>query len=144
MSVILISSDDKHFPVDFEVAQLSTLIKNMVLDLNPDGLTEDFEAPVPNVKSNVLAKVLEWCEHHKDTTFPEDEDEEDRRARAVDDWDKDFLKLDQQQLQDIILAANYLNIKPLLESGCKIVADAIRGKTSEELLVIFARVPATE
>ena len=37
----------------------------MINDLHPDGLEEDFEIPTPNVRANVLCKVLEWCEHHK-------------------------------------------------------------------------------
>lgn len=58
--VILVSSDDEKFPVEQKVAEKSILIKNMINDLNPDGLTEDFEIPTPNVRANVLSKVLEW------------------------------------------------------------------------------------
>jgi S-phase kinase-associated protein 1 len=135
--VILISVDDEKFPVDVKVAEKSILIKNMISDLNPDGLQEDFEIPTPNVKANVLAKVLEWCEHHKNTVFPDDDDEDSRKTAPIDEWDKNFLKVDQEMLYEIVLAANYLNIKPLLDSGCKIVAEMIKGKSPEELRRTF-------
>lgn len=135
--VIIVSSDDEKFPVDLKVAEKSILIKNMVNDLNPDGLEEDFELPTPNVKLTVLAKILEWCEHHKDIIFPDDDEEDAKKSAPVDEWDKNFLQVDQEMLYEIMLAANYLNIRPLLDSGCKIVAEMIRGKSPEELRRTF-------
>lgn len=123
--------------MDLKVAEKSILIKNMVNDLNPDGLEEDFELPTPNVRSTVLAKVLEWCEHHKDSIFLDDDDEDAKKSAPVDEWDKNFLLVDQELLYEIMLAANYLNIRPLLDSGCKIVAEMIRGKSPEELRRTF-------
>ena len=69
--------------------------------------------------------------------FPDDDDEDARKSAPVDEWDKNFLKVDQEMLYEIILAANYLNIRPLLDSGCKIVAEMIRGKSPEELRRTF-------
>lgn len=36
-------------------------------------------------------------------------------------------------LFDIILVANYLDIKHLLDIGCKTVTNMIKGKTAEEI-----------
>jgi len=135
--VILVSSDDEKFPVEQKVAEKSILIKNMINDLNPDGLTEDFEIPTPNVRANVLSKVLEWWEHHMNTVCQDDEDEDARRSVPVEEWDRNYLKVDQEMLYEIILAANYLNIKPLLDSGCKMVAEMIKNKSPEELRKTF-------
>ncbi|KAG7662328.1 uncharacterized protein J8A68_004099 [[Candida] subhashii] len=139
--VILISSDEIKFPVDQQIAEKSILIKNMINDLNPDGLQEDFEVPISNVKSTVLSKVLEWCEHYRDTNFQDDDDEDDdiKKAIPVEEWDKKFLTFDNDDelLFDIITAANFLNIKPLLETGCKMVADLIMKKSPEELRRTF-------
>lgn len=135
--VILISADDERFPVDLVIAQKSVLIKHMIADLMPDGLTEDFEIPTPNARGNVLAKVLEWCEHHRNSVFSEDDDEDTRKSTPVEEWDRTFLKVDQEMLYEIISAANYLNIKPLMDSGCKVVAEMIKGKSPEELRRLF-------
>ena len=61
-------------------------------------------------------------------TLPEDE-------KNV--WDKDFVKVDDETLFNLILAANYLDIKSLLDLTCKTVADEIKGKTPEEIRVRF-------
>ncbi|MCP6508344.1 hypothetical protein NL478_26625, partial [Klebsiella pneumoniae] len=52
-------------------------------------------------------------------------------------WDADFVKVDQATLFDLILAANYLNIKGLLDLTCQTVADMIKGKTPEEIRKTF-------
>ncbi|RYQ80728.1 hypothetical protein Ahy_Scaffold1g106941 isoform C [Arachis hypogaea] len=52
-------------------------------------------------------------------------------------WDAEFVKVDQATLFDLILAANYLNIKSLLDLTCQTVADMIKGKTPEEIRKTF-------
>ena len=52
-------------------------------------------------------------------------------------WDQDFLKVDQGTLFEIILAANYLDIKGLLEVTCKTVANMMKGKSAEEIRKLF-------
>ena len=59
-------------------------------------------------------------------------------------WDQDFLKVDQGILFQLILvgifhshAANYLDIKGLLDVTCKTVANMIKGKVLEEIRRTF-------
>ncbi|VAH53405.1 unnamed protein product [Triticum turgidum subsp. durum] len=52
-------------------------------------------------------------------------------------WDAEFIKVDQATLFDLILAANYLDIKGLLDLTCQTVADMIKGKTPEEIRKTF-------
>lgn len=58
-------------------------------------------------------------------------------TRDVRSWYADFLKVDQGTLFELILAANYLDIKGLLDVTCKTVAKMIKGKTHEELKKTF-------
>ncbi|KAI6671532.1 hypothetical protein NL676_006417 [Syzygium grande] len=89
--------------------------------------------PLPNVTSRILAKVIEYCKKHVESAKSEDRTtEEDLKA-----WDAEFVKVDQATLFDLILAANYLNIKGLLDLTCQTVADMIKGKTPEEIRKTF-------
>ena len=126
-SVKLKSKQEEVFEVEKEVACRSVTVKNMVDD------TETLNAPVPlpMVDSKILIKVIEYCKYHhkaESESLPEDE-------KNV--WDKDFVKVDDETLFNLILAANYLDIKSLLDLTCKTVADEIKGKTPEEIRVRF-------
>lgn len=112
------------------------MLITLFIDIGGD---DDVEIPLPNATSNVLKKILEYCEYHKDELAPASEDESDRIKRTTDisDWDQRFLSVDQEMLFEIILAANYLDIRPLLDIGCKTVANMIKGKTPEEIRRTF-------
>ena len=126
MNVKLKSKQEEVFEVEKEVACRSVTVKNMVEDT---GL--DTPVPLPMVDSKILIKVIEYCKYHhkaESESLPEDE-------KNV--WDKDFVKVDDETLFNLILAANYLDIKSLLDLTCKTVADEIKGKTPEEIRVQF-------
>jgi len=132
--VTLKSCDDVEFKVEIPVASRSILLKNMIEDV---GET-DQSIPLPNVNEKVLKKVLEWCTHHVNDPQPATDDDDSRRRNTeIDDWDQKFLNVEQDMLFEIILAANYLDIKPLLDIGCKTVANMIKGKSPEEIRSTF-------
>lgn len=91
------------------------------------------------VNATVLAKVLEWCEHHRGDPPASTDDDSDSRRKTTDieEWDQKFMQVDQEMLFEIILAANYLDIKALLDVGCKTVANMIKGKSPEEIRKTF-------
>ncbi|XP_022135870.1 SKP1-like protein 1B [Momordica charantia] len=126
--IVLKSSDGETFEVEEAVAVESQTIKHMIEDDCADNVI-----PLPNVNSAILAKVIEYCKKHVET--------DDKDSKAVDDslktWDAEYVKVDQNTLFDLILAANYLNIKGLLDLTCQTVADMIKGKTPEEIRKTF-------
>ncbi|MFS7930061.1 putative S-phase kinase-associated protein [Helianthus anomalus] len=123
--IVLKSSDGETFEVEETVALESQTIKHMIEDDCADTVI-----PLPNVTSKILSKVIEYCKKHvqADDKSP-DED--------LKSFDSDFVKVDQGTLFDLILAANYLNIKSLLDLTCQTVADMIKGKTPEEIRKTF-------
>ncbi|KAK8113655.1 E3 ubiquitin ligase complex SCF subunit scon-3 [Apiospora kogelbergensis] len=137
-TMIRLQSNDNHtIDVEKAVAERSLLIKNMLEDLGDAAVSETI--PIPNVTESVLRKVIEWCEHHRGDPPATNEDESDTRKRTteIEEWDQKFMQVDQEMLFEIILASNYLDIKPLLDVGCKTVANMIKGKSPEEIRKTF-------
>ena len=95
--------------------------------------------PLPNVNGATLKKVIEWCEHHRADyeEFAEEDESTQPRLDDIPDWDVSFFNIDQAEIFEIILAANYLDIKGLLNIGCKSVAKMITGKTPEQIRQLF-------
>ena len=58
-------------------------------------------------------------------------------GEVVDEWDAAFVTIDQEMLFELILAANYMDIKSLLDLTCAKVASMIKGKTPEEIRKTF-------
>ena len=124
--VKLLSKEQEGFEVPKEVALRSVTVKDMT-----DDTGMDTPVPLPMVSSKVLTSVIEYCTYHH-RAEKEETPEDERRV-----WDQAFVKVDDEALFSLILAANYLNIKPLLDLVCKAVADEIKGKTPDEIRARF-------
>lgn len=115
---------------------MSKIVEDTV-DGEDDG--EDHEIQLPNVKSTVLAKVIEYCEHYQTeemtpiTTPLKSSKIED----MVQPFYAEFVKLDQNMLFELVTAANFMDIKPLLDLACLAVSIMIKGKSAEELRAMF-------
>ncbi|KAL2459967.1 SKP1-like protein 11 [Abeliophyllum distichum] len=120
--IVLKSTDGETFEVEESVAVQFQSIKHMF----EDNLAGSF-IPLPNINSEILAKVIDYCKHHVNDTTDEVADEN------LKGFDADFVNVAHNTLFDLILAANYLNIKSLLDLTCQSVADMIKGKTPEEI-----------
>ena len=130
MSVTLISADSQRFAVDAAVAAQSVTIQNTVEEIGGDE-----PVPLPNVSGAALARVIEFC-----TSRASHQDPADPATDARSEFDASFvadLKADRAMMFDLIMAANYLNIKPLLDLLCRTVAGMISGKTVEEIREMF-------
>jgi S-phase kinase-associated protein 1 len=134
--IVVTTSDNHNVNIDRDVAERSMLIKNLIEDF---GGSVSEAIPLPNVNKAVLTKVLEWCEHHrKDPPATQDDDADSRKKSTdIDEWDQKFMQVDQEMLFEIILAANYMDIKALLDVGCKTVANMIKGKSPDEIRKTF-------
>lgn len=133
--LVLVSKDEQQFQVARFVIQMSGLIKDMLEEAEEN---ESPNIPIPNVESRALKKVIEYCDYHWNNKA--DEIEKPLKGKIEDvicDFDRKFLEIDQELLIELIMAANYLNIKDLLDLTCAKVASMIKGKSPEEIRQMF-------
>ncbi|KAF8713651.1 Skp1 family, dimerization domain, partial [Rhizoctonia solani] len=108
---------------------------------DPDARPRD-PVSLPNVNAATFQKIVEYCEHHKDDVIPPPQEVDSFTNHIgfgsiqpinIDDWDRRFMQVEEKMIFDIILAANYLDIKPLLDLGTKTIGELIKGKSPEEI-----------
>lgn len=135
MSTIRVqSSEGEIIETDPKALKCSRTITTMIEDC---GITPGSETPVPlpNVNTVTLRKFLEWANHHKDDVQPKDPN--DKNYDDIEEWDENFLRIDQSSLIELLMAANYLDVKDLFEITCKTTANLISGKNTEEIRETF-------
>jgi len=123
---------DEYIEVPREVAIMSTAIETLM-----ETFGDSDPIPLPLVTKKILDKVIQYCQHHTDHPTPKTEGDDDTKSDDILPWDKDFCEVDQNTLFELVLAANYLNIKPLLDLTCKTIANMLRGKSPEEIRKLF-------
>ncbi|KAK1939457.1 putative cytosolic glycoprotein FP21 [Babesia divergens] len=133
MLVQLVSGDGDVFTVDSKVLALSKLLSNMLKYVDEDS---DLEPIVLNsISTRVLAKILDYCRYHEDKPAPpipkplKSSNLED----VVCSWDREFINVDTELLLEIMMAENFLDIKPLLELTCAKIASLVKGKTTDQI-----------
>lgn len=127
------------------VAKMSTLVATTIDDDDGDDEDDedeemDREIPLPNVKDIVLKKVIEYCTHYT-TVEAMAPIQTPLKSSKIEDlvqpWYAEFVRIDQSLLFELVTAANFMDIKPLLDLTCLAVSVLIKGKTASELRTIF-------
>lgn len=130
-TVTLVSKDEQKFVVEREISKTFGTIKDYLGSMDND---ESVEIPV-SVDSDILEKVIEYATYYYNNPATDDTVS---KASPISGWDLTFLEnVSLENTFRLILAANYLNAKQLLDLSCKLVASKIKGKTPEELRLMF-------
>ena len=119
-----ISHEGDVFPTPVEVAKLSELVKTTI----DDDDDEVQEVPIPNVKSAVLTKVLEYCTHYQteEMTPIQTPLKSSKIEDLVQPWYAGYVQVEQSLLFELVTAANFMDIKPLLDLTCLAVSVHIK------------------
>jgi S-phase kinase-associated protein 1 len=116
-------------------ARMSGTIANILDDIVDDGTSD---IPIPNIKCSIMKKVVDFCKHHPDALLNKtDAQQLELRTKPLEGWDQDFVRVPLSTLFEMILAANFLDLKPMLNITCKAVAEMIKGRTPEDIKKIF-------
>lgn len=129
------------FPDRFEMpraaAEMSTLIKTML----EDSQEENPEVPLMEISPEIFTRVKAFCEYHQENPMKEIPRPipTNKLEDIVGEWDANLVDLahDQETLVLVILAANYLDIKSLLELAVCRYACMLKGKDAKEVCEIL-------
>ena len=124
--VKLITMDGESVIVENEIASKSRMLKDIV-----EYSGDDDEIYVTMVKKDILLKIVDYCTYIN--TNPPPIIQKPIRTNEIGDvvspWFAEFVNIDKEVLFELILAANYLDIKSLFELSCAKVAILIKGMT---------------
>ena len=108
-TVILITSDKHRVTVNTDVAAKSLVIARLLDDCS-EGDVDCPEIPLPQVSSTALTHILTIIAGDLEPVFASKE-----------------------ELYELVIAANYLNVREALDFACEKVADIVRGKSVEDI-----------
>lgn len=126
-----IQPEDTNEPIDVaeEVTDMAGSIKEMIADFGTDAVVDII--PI-KVKHDIFRHIETFCIYFIQNPPPKEEG--DKKCLELRKWDLDFCTtLDQKTLFAVILAANYLDIKPLLDVTCLHIALKLKSMTPEEI-----------
>jgi len=134
ITIYLVSKEEEKFPISKKAAVKSELVRTML-----DGEEDATEIPLPNVKSTTLKKVMEYLVYHLNNPAKEIEKplKSKEMKEVVSQRAAEFMDVEQEIIFELILAANYMDIKPLLDLSCAKVASMIKGRTAEQIRQTF-------
>jgi S-phase kinase-associated protein 1 len=133
-SIEVITQDEKRIKIPKTLASMSEYIKGVIA---ADASAK--EIPVKNVNAKTIEKIIQWMEYHKKVAsraIPRPLKSGDLKE-TVGPWDANYIDLDIDAVFDILLAANFLDIKPLLELCCARIASLMIGKTPKQIRKAF-------
>ncbi|KAF8996317.1 ubiquitin-protein ligase [Cyathus striatus] len=122
--VVLVSSDNEQFTVDKDIINRIQRIK-VENDNHPITLE--------NVTSEVLQKVLEYCEYHRNDPQPRKEEQSGLRVRDLCKWDYNFFATNPDLFLSVITAAQKLGIWDLQEAGFIVGIQIIKPQVHENI-----------
>jgi len=139
-TVQLVSKDKKEFKVEKKWAAISALVKTTL-----EQESTATSVPILSVSSSTLTQVVEYMSHHKGTEPPivsKPLRVKEMKLACSDPWDATFIDAigeTPQQLYDLILAANYMDVKSLLHLACCKVAHLVKGQPVEKIREILTK-----
>ncbi|KAL6553669.1 hypothetical protein OROGR_007511 [Orobanche gracilis] len=115
------SSDGEAFQVEEAVALQMPSIKPMI-----ENGSADSGIDIPIKTGRILAMVIEYCRKHVEAS-----------GSDLRQWDTNFLKVDNSTLLGLVLAAQTLGIRDLLNRTCQAVASVMEGKNPNQVRESF-------
>ena len=146
-SVTINTIDSDTFVVDWDVARQSKTIRTMLDDLN---IKEDAKSEVTlflynkEVIGSDFKKALVWMEKNRSKSDLKWVNVKNKLKRKeyvnwsqLNQWEKDYINIPVDEMFPLLITANFLEIKGLVDLMVKAIALQIQGKTVEEIQKTF-------
>jgi S-phase kinase-associated protein 1 len=118
-----------------KAAELSVLLKSTIMDFQGDIVV-----PLSEIDDKTLQLVIEYLNHY-DGQSPQEIEKPLKSAElkeVTDDWSANFIdNLQLETLVDLTVAANFMEIQPLLDLTCAKIASMCKDKTEDEIFKTF-------
>ena len=134
-TIKLQSKEGKEFTVSKKAADLSTLIKNTIVDMSPDEVI-----PLLEVDEKSLEKIILYLNKWNGESPPEIDKplKSSVMSDVTDEWSAQFVdELGLEALTDLTVSANFMEIFPLLDLTCAKLSSMCKDKSEEEIFKSF-------
>lgn len=118
---------------------MSSGMISKMLENAAEGEEEDVEVCLPQFDAATVARVAQYCVHYEQEPMADIEKPIDscNMADLVQLWYADFVDLEGRPLFNLLSAANFMDIPPLLSLACAKIASFIKDMTPEQSRMRF-------
>lgn len=130
----LLSKEGKEFQITKKASELSLLLKNA-----KEEMGEDDVIPL-EIEEKTLEKVIDYLKKWNGESASEIEKplKSSILKEVTDEWSSDFIdEMDLEMLSNLTVAANFLEIVPLLDLCCAKLASMCKDKSEEDIFKSF-------
>jgi S-phase kinase-associated protein 1 len=134
MSIKLISNDKESFELTRDLAVQSKMINNFIEDNEEDII----QIPLLNINKKNLQLIISFFEQYSKepmNTIPKPLN--GKLSDHIQTWYTVFIDKEYSELEELVIAANYMEIMPLIDLCCAKIATLIKDKPTEEIRKIF-------
>ena len=131
----LTSKEGKEFTLNKKAAELSNLIKNTLVDMTSDEII-----PLSEVDEKSLESIIKYLEKWNGETPPEIDKplKSGIMKEVTDEWSASFIdEMNLESLTNLTVAANYMEIIPLLDLTCAKLASLCKDKSEDDIFKSF-------
>jgi S-phase kinase-associated protein 1 len=129
------SKEGVEFSISKKAAELSNLLKSTMQDFDDDTPVNLLE-----VDEKTTAKIVEYLNKF-DGEIPAEIEKPLKSSNmneVTDEWSANFIdNLVLEDLVDLTVAANYIELQPLLDLACAKIASMCKDKSEEEIFETF-------
>jgi S-phase kinase-associated protein 1 len=141
IKIKLIANDNNSILISYKALILSETLKNICDDLkildglliNPDD--PKYNIPITNANSEILNLFVKHAERYKDRHVEQIEHiiGKPKEPPIMDDWEREFIKLNNNILIELLALCHYLDYKSLFNISAYIIAMKFINKSPEQI-----------